>query len=130
MKGKMNLFLAGLVLAGLGVFLMVEGAEAFCVYNKTDKQITVIQTSGHKKTHGFSLIINRGDSECCNWKNSDCNKEGKKDSIVKFNVFYQEVRPPDRKIYDMDICEDFPIKAGGWLTVEGSGGNYKCVAHE
>ena len=30
----------------VAAFLMVEGADAFCVYNKTDIVITVRQTSG------------------------------------------------------------------------------------
>jgi len=44
MKKKVNLVLAGLVLAGLAVFLTVEGAEAFCVYNNTDREVVAAQT--------------------------------------------------------------------------------------
>ena len=123
---KFNSVVAVLVFAVFAVFLAVEGAEAFCIYNNTDAQISVEQTSGHKKTHGFVGRINPGDNKCCNWQNSDCNKEGKKDSTVRFGVSYKFAGGELPQI----ICKDFPIKAGGWLTVEGSDVKYKCVAHE
>ena len=107
---------------------MVEGADAFCVYNKTDIVITVRQTSGHKKTYGFGGDIALGDNKCCNWQNKDCNKEGKKDSTVKFDVNY--IVGGAFSPITINICGDVPIKAGGWLTVEGSDVKYKCVAHE
>ena len=121
---KFNSVIAGLVFASLMVFLMVEGAEAFCVYNKTDTVIHVDQMGGRERTHGFSSKIKQGEKACCNWQNSDCNKEGKKDSIVRVNVYYFG------SFRNKDICYNFPIKAGGWLTVEGSNTNYKCVAHD
>jgi len=122
MKKKVNLVLAGLVLAGLAVFLTVEGAEAFCVYNNTDTLISVYQTGGHKTGRGFHKRIARGENECCNWSAKDCNKEGEKDSIVKFTV--SDVNQ------DLPICYNVAIQAGGWLTVEGSKGYYKCVRHD
>ena len=124
MNKKVGSSFAGLVFVVFAAFLAVEGAEAFCVYNKTDTQITVRQTSGHKKTHGFSGTIDPGDNKCCNWQNSDCNKEGKKDSTVRFDVYYYV--PFENKYRKVYSCEDFPIKAGGWLTIE----NGKCVAHK
>ena len=125
MSKKVNLIFAGLVFAALALFLAVEGAEAFCVYNNMDGVIEVEQTSGHKKTHGFSGTIDPGDNKCCNWQNSDCNKKGKKDSTVRFDVSYSSGAAGIRSA-PIFLCEDFPIKAGGWLTVE----NGKCVAHE
>ena len=120
MNKKVGSSFAGLVFVVVAAFLMVEGAEAFCVYNKTNEQISVKQTSGGN----FSQSISPGERECCNWKEKSCNKEGKKDSTVRFDVYYYV--PFENKYRKVYICEDYPIKAGGWLTVE----NGKCVAHE
>jgi len=124
MKKKVNLLFAGLVLAGLAVFLAAEGAEAFCVYNNTDIVVEAKQTEGgnfHKRVGNSK--------ECCNWKEKSCNKGGKRDSIVKFDVYYKvsDNRIVPETVY---ICKDFPIKAGGWLTVTGKKSDgYKCEAH-
>jgi hypothetical protein len=124
MGKKAKAVLAVLVLAALAVFLAAEGAEAFCVYNKTDYPIQVHQVSGHKTGKGFTkLSLQSGDSACCHWSNKDCNKKGKKDSIVKFDArYYDGVREHGQ-------CDDFPIKAGGWLTVRGTYPHYTCEAH-
>jgi hypothetical protein len=121
MKKKVSLVFATLVFVMLAAFLAVEGAEAFCIYNKADISIIVDQTSGGD----FRKPISMGDSECCNWQNKSCNEGGKKDSIVKFNVTDMN----KGVFFTGGICKDFPIKAGGWLTVRGSGGNYTCEAH-
>ena len=130
MKKRVNSVLAALVLAGIALFLTVEGAKAFCVYNKTDKKISVRQVEGHKMGHGLSVSIYPNGNECCNWQNKDCNKAGKKDSIVKFNVLESDgnIRPPE--LPEKKYCQYFAIQAGGWLTVEGRDGNYKCVRHD
>ena len=44
---KFNSVVAVLVFAVFAVFLAVEGAEAFCVYNNTNTNMIVEQTSGH-----------------------------------------------------------------------------------
>ena len=129
MKKTVNSVLAVLVLAVLAVFLTTEGAEAFCVYNKTDKKMRVEQTGGHgaRFYSKFVAELLPGESACCNWQNEDCNKEGKKDSIVRFEVFYHtEGFFPGRE----HVCRDYPIQAAGALTVEGSSGNYRCVRHD
>jgi len=132
MKKRVNLVIAGLVLAGLAVFLTVEGAEAFCVYNNTDmrvhEQLLVQQTGGHKTGRGFHKYIPAGENECCNWQNKDCNKEGKRDSIVRLDVSYWG-HVPDAPDYTYPICHGVEIKAGGWVTVKGEKGNYKCELH-
>ncbi|OPY72590.1 MAG: hypothetical protein A4E64_02848 [Syntrophorhabdus sp. PtaU1.Bin058] len=122
MGKKVHLIFAVLVLIILPAFLTVDSAGAFCVYNKTDTKIYVHQTGGQKTgflDRGFEAELNPGDNGCCNWQDTDCNKSGDREGIVTFNV----------GPYTWWICENFPIKAGGWLTVEGSAGNYKCVAH-
>ena len=127
MNKKVGSIFTGLVFVVVAAFLMVEGAEAFCVYNKTDKPMNAAQTSGGN----FGKNIPSGGKECCNWQEKSCNKGGKRDSIVRFDV-YERVAVRDKRGAETfrSICEDFPIKAGGWLTIEGSNDNYKCVAHE
>ena len=119
---KFNSVIAGLVFVVFAVFLMVEGAEAFCVYNNTNTNMIVEQTSGHG-SHGFDKKILAGENKCCNWQNKDCNKEGKRDSIVKFTVKYS----PWGAVKYYYVCEDFPIRAGGSLTISGGGDrNFSC----
>jgi len=110
-----------LVFAALTAFLAAGSAEAFCVYNKTDITIHVAQTRGG----AFKKNIPPGGKECCDWQNKDCNPEGKKDSIVRFYVGSE----PGYLLGWIIVCNDFPIKAGGWLTIEGKDDNYKCEAH-
>jgi len=131
MSKKVNLIFAGLVFAALMVFLAAEGAEAFCVYDKTDKVVRVEQVSGHKAGYGFSVKISPDDKQCCHWSNTDCNKEGNKDSRVSFDVFIEH-----RELYKGDerICAAFWIEAGGWMTVvkkqDARGDYYTCERHK
>jgi len=133
MKKKVNLVIAGLVLAGLAVFLAAEGAEAFCVYNNTDVHDALgisrrpVVEALQKEGGGFYKRIGSSERGCCNWQEKSCNRGGKIDSIVKIDVYYKQGMILSETVY---ICKDFPIQAGGWLTVEGSKGNYKCVRHD
>jgi hypothetical protein len=101
------------IFSTLLVFLMTEQAGAFCVYNNSDRQMHVMQSYGFKIGRGFDKFISSGDHACCNWKDKDCNKKGKRDSTVKFNVDYA------RFVFYFTPCADFPIKAGGWLSISG-----------
>ena len=131
MSKKVNSLFMALVFAGVTAFVAVEGAEAFCVYNKIDKVVKVDQVSGHKAGYGFSKKISPDDNACCYWENSDCNKEGNKDSRVSFDVFIEQ-----REVYKADerICADFWIEAGGWMTVvkrqDARGDYYTCERHK
>jgi len=125
---KFNLVIAGLVLAGLAVFLTVEGAEAFCVYNYTDVSIQVNQTSGYKTGGGFSAEITPIQWQDCCGRWEPCNEEGKVDSILRFNVEWYKTPMRGSLKTTETICKDFPIKAGGWLNVKGEKGKYQCEA--
>jgi len=132
MSKKVNLVFIGLFFAAIAIFLMVKDTEAFCVYNETDALIKVQQTSGHKTFQGFSEYIDPGDKKCCNWGNTDCNKEAKRDSIVKFTVSYViVVEQPffGPTTYYRTVCFEFPIKADDRLTIKGHRDNYRCEAH-
>ncbi|MBW4444507.1 MAG: hypothetical protein KME10_25525 [Plectolyngbya sp. WJT66-NPBG17] len=54
----------------LGAFgVMGTRADAFCVYNGTDKKIYFQQS----EWKGMATGINARDNSCCNWRNKDCN---------------------------------------------------------
>ncbi len=119
--------LANAIICTAVFFCLITGAKAaaFCVFNHSDKKIQVIQESGGSDCWGFcpwQADIASGDKSCCNWQDSKCNKEGEKDSIVTFSVpaLYE-----DNAYY----CRSVKVKAGGWLSIHGSGQNITCVAH-
>jgi hypothetical protein len=123
MRGKLILVVMGVLFFGL----MAADVHAFCVYNQTDRTINVDQTSGYWNPFArFSAEIAPNDNSCCNWQNHDCNSSGKRDGIVGFLIQYYD----GSSIFGKIICSDFQIQAGGWLTVEGSNGNYRCVRHD
>ncbi len=120
MRGKLILVVMGVLFFGL----MAADVHAFCVYNQTDRTINVTQTSGFGGYFvKFSVEIEPNNNSCCNWQNHDCNSSGKRDGIVAFDVY------PQSKLSKEIICH-VQIQAGGWLTVEGSNGNYRCVRHD
>ncbi|MBM4276679.1 MAG: hypothetical protein FJ130_02215 [Deltaproteobacteria bacterium] len=136
MRKKVNLVFAAMLLAVVSAFLVVEGADAFCVYiyadpppqpNYVNDILIVDQSSGGD----FWKVMHKGDKECCNWQEKSCNKGGKRDSIVRFSVSYEyNAQPGGWDVRSKLICKDFEIQAGGWLTVEGSYGNDRCVRHD
>ena len=102
------------------MLFVVDHAFSFCVYNFSDTTVAVEEVKGGKFGKSFfASCLKPGQKACCNWKNRDCNKEGKKDSILKFNVYYGDYK---------FICQNFPIKAGGWLVVKGKNKHYHCEA--
>ena len=124
MRCKIFVFLA---VTYLVLFVIsATGAGAFCVYNKSNQEISVIEESGGKDCWGFcpwQANIKPGEHACCNWKDDKCNKEGKKDSMVSFSVprAYE-----DGEYY----CKSVSVRAGGWLTINGKGDNISCTAHD
>ena len=94
MGKKANLIFMAVVLVVFAVFLAAEGAEAFCIYNYTDIRMVVGQVGGGTTNvfKQFSAIPKQGEKACCNWTNKDCNKKGKRDSTLYFNVQKEEKR--------------------------------------
>ena len=128
MGKKFNSIFMALVFVALTAFLAAGSAEAFCVYNKTEDSLVIA-----KQVEGgdFQKDVARGKGNevCCNWQEKSCNKGGKKDSIVKFTIKRWHQAGSGLFPYPI-VCEDFPIKAGGWLTVRGNAKDgYKCEAH-
>ena len=125
MSKKANLiFMAG-VLVVFAVFLAAESADAFCVYNWTDDRIRVQQSNekGWTWLSAFGAELNPGEKACCNWTNKDCNKKGKRDSTLYFNVQKEEKMHTNE-----NICL-VTIHAGGYVLVTGKNGIYRCEGH-
>ncbi|MCF8034153.1 MAG: hypothetical protein K9K66_18980 [Desulfarculaceae bacterium] len=122
MSSKLVIYAMVLLLAGL-LLAPAAPASAFCIYNQTGAQVTVVQESGGRFSRGFKAKMGAESKACCNWKNKDCNKHGHKDSTLTFTVFKwvgaQEV----------ELCHKVRIKAGGWLDIDWVEGNYRCTAH-
>jgi hypothetical protein len=125
----MALALAG-AMFGLGLVSAVP-ANAFCVYNKTSVDIFFVQqiSNSHlnKLGKGFANVVKPGKNACCNWKNSDCNPDGKRTSTVEFLT---ELRPSGGTVncgVGKSIAglyqtknPNVPVQAGGWIQVEGN----------
>ena len=120
MGKKFNSIFMAVVFAALTTFAAVEGAEAFCVYNKTDIEVHAWQGS----EGDFDAYIPAADYACCNWKEKSCNKGGSRTSNVKIRV--TKTLPPTYT----SICEK-EFDAGGWLEVFGNYRDipYSCSAH-
>ncbi|PKN33253.1 MAG: hypothetical protein CVU61_14135 [Deltaproteobacteria bacterium HGW-Deltaproteobacteria-19] len=122
-KKRTSVLFAVWIVSVIFLCLTAEGADAFCVYNNSDLEFQVQETHGGRKFKEFIKVISPGNHACCNWKNKDCNAKGKKDSTVKFLVAFTQVLP-------INLCVDFPVKAGGWLSVSGDRKSpYKCEAY-
>jgi hypothetical protein len=120
MRGKLILVVMGVLFFGL----MAADVHAFCIYNQTDTTIKVDQASGYGNYSArFYQWIAPNNNGCCTWQFKTCNSSGKSDGIVAFAVYYLS------KLSWGMICY-VEIQAGGWLTVEGSNGNYRCVRHD
>lgn len=106
----------------LAAFLTASaGAHAFCVYNKSDKDIE-FQQQGHIK--GMTARIAPGKDSCCNWKNKDCNKSKKQTATLSATLIARYSTSFSR--YDGDWCGIFvqgegaslEHQAGGYLVVQ------------
>ncbi len=106
-------------------------AEAFCVYNKSDVVIDVVQTKGYSSWGKHAAwVIDPGKKRCCNYKTKDCNKSQEKTAKVAFKVTRYEMN------CSLGGCRQVPslvckkeIKAGGWLTIKGKSPDFSCRPH-
>ncbi len=112
------------------LLLVATNSFAYCIYNQTDVLIKAKQVSGGKGLfYRFSKEIDpyEDSKACCNWKNHDCNTEGKRDSIVGFDIYRYS-----QDIFDhwRIICKNVKIKAGGDLIIKGKKGHYQCIGKD
>lgn len=126
MRGKASVkkhALAGLAAAML-VAMAASEAAAFCVYNKSNAIIRVVQVlggadiGGNAGRKGFSSEIKPGANACCNWQSRDCNSGGAQNGTVAF-IAEVETRPKYAgEIVKHVICA-VRIPAGGSFEVSG-----------
>ncbi len=116
-----------LLIAILFTVFGLVNSYAFCIYNQTDLPIDAKQVSGGRGIHSFYQVITKNSRECCNWKNKDCNVEGKRNSRVGFRISY-EIHYGQENIESKTIC-NITIAAGGAVVVKGSNGHYQCIGY-
>ncbi|MGV8078902.1 MAG: hypothetical protein AB2L22_02410 [Syntrophales bacterium] len=121
-KKKGTVLFAVWIVSVIFLCLTAEGVDAFCVYNNTDIEFTARENQGGKSLKEFEKQIRPGGHACCNWKNRDCNAQGKRDSIITLSAAIMEVDI----IY---ICFKYPVRAGGWLSVTGEKDSYLCKSY-
>lgn len=105
--------------AALLLGLLAVPASAYCIYNNSDINLTIQQTQGCRFGQCFDKGLKPGEKGCCNWKNKGCNDKGKRDSVMRFDVFHA----------DWCYCLGVEVKAGGWLVIKGTHKKITCTAH-
>lgn len=110
--------------AVLVMFGLPAPAEAFCLYNYTDRGIRFIQQANIIKLwKAFDKTVASKGNACCNWQNRDCNPGGKKTSTVEFmaqlTVSNRAIGcGPGKGVPGMEIENPHvAVEAGGWVEV-------------
>ena len=110
-------------------------AHAFCVYNKIDQDFQVQIRNGAsivdpKVFKGFVKNVKPGKSECCNYKNKECNHSGKRDSTLTLSSYYTKYHGKDvscrtyssmaaaLKHLSTENLVEPTIQGGGYLTLD------------
>jgi len=102
------------------LFAFTGEAGAFCVHNRSNFTMSVVQSSGGGFWGRFEVELAPGKDACCHWSNTDCNKSGEKFHEVKFNV----------SAAYMYVCTDVAIPACSDMDITGTEYHtYKCIAH-
>lgn len=124
-----------LLLAVFGAFLVAaQSAQAYCVYNYTDSwSFRLIQRSngGHMGTIGS----NKGDKNCCNWEDSNCNRNGSRTAGVMLDLYggKQDLSYTDGYKGMTGSCgysASVELQAGGWVEIyPGNDGTVSNDAH-
>lgn len=96
-KWLLSVPLLGVAVTGT-IFLKVEPAAAYCVYNYSDRAMTVLQLP--VKTNSFKEIITPGNKKCCPWDEDSCVGSEGQDGKTMFLTFKGEI--PDSIIYALD----------------------------
>jgi len=119
--------ISGILTAAVLLLALTGQSSAFCVHNKSDKNMNVNEVSGGSYSKHFSKSpLYSGQDACCHWSNTDCNKSGGKTDPVSFSVY---IDAPGTIAGGSRICEDATIPACSDLDITGSNGNYNCVTH-
>lgn len=142
MTSKIALMAMVLVLT----FLSPRLASAYCVYNSknSDRTVTIVQLQNGGKYHEnqgdlrafgttsrfFGATLKPGGKSCCNWKEKDCNTQGRNASLI-FGAIDRDVQPRmfgsgvRDEVWEAEMCHGI-IPAGGALVVTAKGGKISC----
>ncbi len=102
----------------ISFFIGIQNFYGFCIHNLSNITVGVNQTYGGKGYPYFSVFLQPGEVKCCDWRNDKCNVSGKKDSIVRFNIFYTVSLGKYIKVKAAQfICTNFEIRADGSIYV-------------
>jgi hypothetical protein len=130
------------ILSGSAAFFTVSAllsnlpANAFCVYNGTDKEIYFSEHT----PKGMIKTIDAGKNSCCNWKNKDCNPSKQRDKMLDVYQIRVELTKPKwgggfarsytcglgtakvlgEQVYNPQAKSQ--IQAGGYWTVDANPG--------
>lgn len=121
-------------------------ANAYCVYNdkNSDRMVTIVQLQNGQQYYDndgsltafgttsrfFGATLKPGGKSCCNWKEKDCNTQGRNASLI-FGAIDQDVQPRmfgsgvRDEIWRAEMCHGV-IPAGGALVVTAKGGKIAC----
>ncbi len=108
-----------------GIGATANRADAFCIYNATDKQIYFQQA----EWKGMSKTIKAGDNGCCNWQTKDCNPSKKRDRMLDVASIRVVIKPRFNYAESVDCgverysavggsSIEAKLQAGGYWTVE------------
>ena len=82
-----------IALLALGLAVLAPQASAFCVNNELkDRSVSVVQEEHpdwKRQDARFQKTIAPGASACCEFKNLDCNPNGRQNSLVGLEVVVQ-----------------------------------------
>ena len=77
------------ILVAVLAWCAASSAHAYCVYNETDRQVSVVQErhpNASRDERKLKATLAPGDHVCCEFHKLDCNPEGRANGIVNLEV--------------------------------------------
>lgn len=77
------------ILALLAVFFAASQAHAYCVYNDTDREVSVVQEKhpdSMRDERKLRRVLAPKSHACCEFHKLDCNPEGRQNAVVNLEV--------------------------------------------
>ena len=77
------------ILLALAALAAVSPAHAYCVYNDTDREISVVQEKhpdSMRDERKFKHVIAPKSHACCEFHKLDCNPEGRQNAVVNLEL--------------------------------------------
>lgn len=131
------------LIAAFGAFFLIsQSAQAYCVYNYTDGWSFRL----HQRTNGGHLATigaNKGDRNCCNWQDGNCNRNGSRTAALTLDLYGSKQDRSYTQGYkgmtgSCGTSDQVELQAGGWVEIypgnDGSVGSdshrkFHCIAY-